>query len=160
MIASTLSPSILTSRRMPRSAIVRTGISGSCTEASAARARSRSACAAASRAVPSSVWRPSRSRIVLPCRARIGPLQVLELSKHMAEMLGVPPVSAARLHPAVARTRQGRLAEYAVDRRVKPALQRCRIDGDARSDEIALDLIRLEELARVGPFFRERFLHA
>ena len=83
MIVTSIAPSISrTSRRMPRSAIVNGGSSGSSTDA-----------AAAARSVP----------VQLPFGAGKCARQDLHFRQQVAEVLGMPSLPSAALHPAVHR---------------------------------------------------------
>src|ERR687884_2294250 len=94
MKISTSPASTRTSRRIPRSATVRTGISGSTTAAAQFHARERSLVSLEA-AEAGAVGAASPSRI------GIGPLQKLHLGEHMAEVLRMASVASARLHPFV-----------------------------------------------------------
>src|SRR5215203_4325154 len=87
--------SSVTSRRMPRSSIVTTGISGSGTSAARAQAWLRRVCVlilgvpGAARAHRVARWGES------PSGPRVRAGQVLHLGQHVAEVLGVQPAATA-----------------------------------------------------------------
>src|ERR1700687_1683558 len=94
MMASTVPFSTRTSRNTPRSAIVRTGISGSTTAAAAVHARARTSESLEARVIVGTAS---------PSRIRIGALEKLQLGQDVAEMLAVPSLAAAGLHPFIRR---------------------------------------------------------
>src|SRR5262249_18309397 len=148
MNASTFPPFTFTSRNTPRSATVRTGISGSTTAAAASQARERS-----SASVPVvSVATAS------PSRVRIGALQELQLGQNMTEVLAVTPRAAAGLHPFALRHPQSRFAEDRGERALPNRPDARAIGRDAGADQILLDRVDLEHLAGVRPKLVERVL--
>ena len=117
--------------------MVSTGISGSVTPSSTASARSR------------------RVRH-LPCGAGICSLEVLHFRQQKAEMLGVPPISSARLHPAIRRTRQRRAPQHSCQAIVVPAVAQSRGSGNAPAAISVGQPQRSEQFASIGPQIIDR----
>src|SRR4051812_24081206 len=94
-----------TSRTMPRSTIEMTGISGSETSASHAQTSATVAVGAAARRLVLMAAAVMVNSLFsrLPGRAGIGALQELHLGQDEAQMLAMPALLAALLHPGVGR---------------------------------------------------------
>ncbi len=137
IVTTTRSPSTCTSRRIPRSSIVMTGISGSCTCASSSRSSvalvtsgRRGGCGAGAGVRPAVAERRQVAARAPPCRA---PRRLGHLERRVGERRG-----------------HGRLPLRT---------QQVRVGGDPPPHERGHQLVALEQLGGVGPHLVEPGLH-
>jgi hypothetical protein len=90
----------------------------------------------------------------------MGALEDLHLGEQVAEMLGVPALPAAGLHPCVAvEDRQCRLGQH-LRYPLVPAVRACgRKYAEATCGDLAVDVVVGEQLAGEGPQLIERRRH-